>query len=656
MANKTQYLDNLGNTVTRASKQTPNASSFFTSTYNWVKKMELEEPPWGLVRADYVDNRIRDEWLMTVSRAEPHLSSVLSTAITLDANRQWKLIGGRNQVKRFVKKFREFDNGLGFRSLQELNATNFYSSDLGAIVEIETDGRDGPLESLYHSDSTRFRLGKKGVVKYDSDDGVITWPKNTFYRLASQRSTQDKYNLLGYCSISRCIKLAQIMIAVVEHNLEKLGHIAPKGILFIQAEDLTQEAWDEAMQAREMVYVTGTGNKYYDDVMTIVDRAAKGELLALSELPERFDPFQFTDYMMKGYALAFGRPVRAFWSLNSGNFGGGTETKVQAEQATYGGGADFILASQEQVQWLLPESLIFEYEVEDTGGKFQKAEVDKLLIDAANSMLTLGITPERAQEWLAEKSVIPSEWTEAPVEVADTGVMKQRLLDTDQVQRCLNDNPDEAIVVYESPSVKYPTGRYRTLWNNKREAVGKSWLVSFEKKKSRQAEIGDYDEDSGDVGNFMYAAAAESYLSQIEDPDEAEEEALALALLLLQNDDISDDNIRTLEALLLLALPVFIIDLLSKLREDSNNAEDLMWELHPERWDSRLGYFSNLGMLYGRDLQEELTWVYGDTQHCVDCEDLNGQTHTVEEWIKIGFVPQSPDLSCKGFFCDCKFV
>ena len=357
-----QTLDELGDKVQReiidrSTKQKPDENTFFTSTYNWVKKAEMIEPEWGNKRSTWVDNRERDRWLMMMARAEPHLSSVLSTAVTLDGNRQFKIVGGRNQVLRFTNMFSEFDDGRGFRTMQELNATNYYSSDAGAIVEIETDGKNGPLMSLYHTDSTRFRLGKKRTLKYDTVD---IWNRDSYYRLASQMSTEDKYNTLGYSAISRCLKLAQIMIAVVEHNLEKLGHLAPKGILFIQAEDLTQESWDEAMQAREAVYVTNTGNQYYDEVMTVVDRAAKGDLLALSELPDNFDTFQFTDYMIKGYALAFGRDVRAFWSLNSGNFGGGTEAKIQSEKATYAGGAEFILASQEQIQKLLPPSILFE--------------------------------------------------------------------------------------------------------------------------------------------------------------------------------------------------------------------------------------------------------------------------------------------------------
>lgn len=649
-------LEQLGEKVERASKQTPEPGTFFTSTYNWVKKLESDVPEWGITRSDYVDNRDRDRWLMMMGRAEPHLASVLATAVTLDANRQYRLIGGRNQVYRFVEKFRAFDNGLGFRSLQELNAMNYYNSDVGSIVEIETLGKkgDGPLQSLYHTDPTRFRLVTDGSLKYDSDTGVVPWKANSFYRLASQRSTESRYNLLGFSAISRCIKLAQTMIAVVEHNLEKLGHIAPRGILFIQAEDLTQEAWDEAMAARETVYVKNTGNKYYDDVMVLVDRAAKGDLLALSQLPDRFDPFQFTDYMMKGYALSFGRPVRAFWSLNSGNFGGGTETKVQAEQATYGGAAEFILASQEQLQWLLPDSLLFEYEVEDLSGKLQRAEVESTLIEAAKGLLEIGVSPEYTQQWLAERGVLPAEWTDTPTEVADNGVMKARLLETEQVQRALENTPSEPIVMYESPSMAYPTGRFRRLWNNKEHAVGKSWVVS--KKLVRQANIEDYEEEGeSSRGDFMLVAAAEAMLSEYQDPDDTEEEALALALLMLNNEaERTEDNVNALLELLALIIPATVLLKLINLRRLSDDAVEGVELLYPERWNSRIRYFQNLGKLYGGDPDEELTWYLGDTiEHCGDCGPLDGVTKTIVEWIAGGVFPQDPTLECGGFYCDC---
>ena len=49
------------------------------------------------------------------------------------------------------------------------------------------------------------------------------------------------------------------------------------------------------------------------------------------------------------------------------------------------------------------------------------------------------------------------------------------------------------------------------------------------------------------------------------------------------------------------------------------------------------------------------TWRLGNTiQHCTDCATLNGQTHTADEWRRAGISPQSPDLECGGWNCDCR--
>ena len=49
-------------------------------------------------------------------------------------------------------------------------------------------------------------------------------------------------------------------------------------------------------------------------------------------------------------------------------------------------------------------------------------------------------------------------------------------------------------------------------------------------------------------------------------------------------------------------------------------------------------------------------WVYGDTKHCTDCEGLNGVILSAEEWRRAGIQPQSPDLECGGWNCQCQFV
>lgn len=42
--------------------------------------------------------------------------------------------------------------------------------------------------------------------------------------------------------------------------------------------------------------------------------------------------------------------------------------------------------------------------------------------------------------------------------------------------------------------------------------------------------------------------------------------------------------------------------------------------------------------------------------HCTDCQRLNGQVHTAQEWVASGFWPQGAGLECGGFNCGCRFV
>ena len=58
----------------------------------------------------------------------------------------------------------------------------------------------------------------------------------------------------------------------------------------------------------------------------------------------------------------------------------------------------------------------------------------------------------------------------------------------------------------------------------------------------------------------------------------------------------------------------------------------------------------------GRVEEPRYTWRLGATeQHCSDCLFFNGQTLTASEWRQLP-APQSPDLECGGWLCDCSLV
>jgi hypothetical protein len=54
--------------------------------------------------------------------------------------------------------------------------------------------------------------------------------------------------------------------------------------------------------------------------------------------------------------------------------------------------------------------------------------------------------------------------------------------------------------------------------------------------------------------------------------------------------------------------------------------------------------------------EQKLIWIYGDTEHCNDCLHLNGIVAWASEWEEVGIRPQSSDLECGGWRCQCQLI
>ncbi len=50
---------------------------------------------------------------------------------------------------------------------------------------------------------------------------------------------------------------------------------------------------------------------------------------------------------------------------------------------------------------------------------------------------------------------------------------------------------------------------------------------------------------------------------------------------------------------------------------------------------------------------QKLKWVLGDTDHCNSCLSLSGKVKRGKFWLSSGILPQSRQLECGGFNCQC---
>lgn len=458
-----------------------NPQQFFASIYAWVQAAELEAPVWN------VDSRRRDAWLSTFWRREPHLAGVLNSVVAIDKNRGWTLTGGRMKVRRYETILRR--NTLaapdlaGWRDFMTTQSMAYYTSDIGAIAEIGREGEGGPLRALYHLDTTKCYLtgDVERPLRYINTKDA--WAADDYFRVPSLPSIDENMRGLGICALSRVLDLARLMVAIYMHDEEKLLARAPKGLLLLQG--ITEEQWSTAMRARD-AKLDERERQYFGAVAVLASEGLENvdaKLVALSQLPDGFNLEQFTNLLMYGYALAFGYDPIEFWPVAAGALGRGRETEIQDEKATGKGATDFVLGYQENLQDLLPEDVLYEFEERNDDANLKRAELTRAWAEAI-AVLAPGVPLLDAQEarsLLAEQGIIPAEWTEIDEELAvsDEGVerglryVRQRLMDDARVRRSLSTSMHEPIVRRH-----WPTGKEVVLWQSGAAALRRSsWQV-----------------------------------------------------------------------------------------------------------------------------------------------------------------------------------
>jgi hypothetical protein len=443
-----------------------NDQEMFTSVYNWV--MDCDAPP-----PYSKDSRKRDSWLREFWQGESYLAGILNSTVLIDANRGWTLTGGRNQVNRYIQVCHNFENGKGWRHYQRKSSLAFRTADIGSVSEIGREGKNGPMRTLWNIDPTRCRFtgGTQTTMRYYPGNNAKSIPlrDQDYLSVISMPSTDETYNDLGYCGVSRAIELATTMIAIYQHDHEQLGARAPRGLLLLK--NVTETMWENAMAAREEK-LDGMERKYYGGVAVLASPMAEdidAKLIALSNLPRDFDRKVFTDLYMYGLALIFGFDASEFWPVSGGVIGRGTETELQHEKATTKGVDDYPSTWREKFQGQLPETVLFEFDRRDETGDLQAAEVKQAQADVITSMYEAGlqqgvplIDRAEARQLLSEAGLIPNEWTAVEEDITaddtdahDTEQLKADLWRNPYVQRSLFKRPNEAIVRYHWDGMKH---------------------------------------------------------------------------------------------------------------------------------------------------------------------------------------------------------
>jgi len=203
-------------------------------------------------------------------------------------------------------------------------------------------------------------------------------------------------------------------------------------------------------------------------------------------LPDNINIETTTNLLLYAYALCFGYDPIEFWPVQAGALGRGRETDIQHRKGTGKGGMEFVFGLQDRLQQELPPTLLFQFEERDAEGELIDAQIHKAWADVAKVLTDGGVlTPEQARMYLADKSVIPSEWAEISEQAAvdDEGVerglkhMREQALENESVRRAIYEYPHEPIVRRRFDP-RLNAVKEIVLWDKAEDAIQRSkWIA-----------------------------------------------------------------------------------------------------------------------------------------------------------------------------------
>jgi len=634
-------------------------AQLFGGVISWAASSLLREPSERASRREW------DAFYRSIARQEPFLASVLAGAVMIDANREWTLTGVRSQVVRYrhiLQQVRAESTAVGMRPFVEWLASSYYTTQMGWVAEVGSEGEGGPLAQLWAVDPCRCELlgGAAGELAYYSiAGGKQTWLYGRDYlRACSQTSTDERLLGYGWPAVARCYELAKIMLGVYHHYLARLGAATPDAILSHNA--MTDEQWQQVLQARETIL--RDNSSYLNSIIAVGNPGGdppRFELTTLSSLPDRFDIEQWTLVLLRGYQAAFGYGAGEFYPESYGVIGRGKEQEQQHRSSTGKGGKDFSLKFTEQLNSRLPRTVSFAFDERDVAGEQEDAELRRVKAAAIAEMAgwavkvggveTSVLTREQILQLAARDGVIPPEWTPEDETVTVSSE------DTDIAERIQRVAPDEPVVRYYSR-----TDSLRVLCLARRCSIGVSGLAGKqilpEVRRSTNGYVRSYRDQ-------LLRAVYDAYRTHDAVSLRRAHRVLvrSVADMVFREglreggadpDEMDDDDRRIVNEWVTEQL-AHVNDFASDVIAAHTDTERIRILARIEMWADAVRTLGGKGELSAKGNAMYTFTGQDGADSCMDCQRLKGQRHRAKWWLVHNLVPHAgnSNFECGGWQC-----
>lgn len=273
--------------------------------------------------------------------------------------------------------------------------TGFLNRDAGGSMEILRSGpgdKSGPALGIKHFDESRLQPtgNPEYPMLYTRRDGkMIRIHRSQIRTIVDMPDGRDDYLGVGFCSVSRSLATAHILMDIVKYKRERLSDLPPAAFLFLN--NMTQRQWaDLTGQYDTKQY--NSGNEVWRNLLVAfgLDPAfpVKADLLEFSKLYDSYNDKDFTNLAIYTFALAFRVDPREFWPVSGGPLGTAHEADIQDKKAKSKGEGVIFSAIERAFNHpdVLPPEVTMRFDYRDTEEDKQAAEIRGIKIQNIRRM------------------------------------------------------------------------------------------------------------------------------------------------------------------------------------------------------------------------------------------------------------------------------
>lgn len=300
--------------------------------------------PWG------VDQKRRDQQLREFWPSEPYLAGAIANVSFRNASEDWEIQHASDAIVQAVTEMlmrASTGDKIGWTDFVKKFSQDLYTTDNGAFIElIRDEGMDanskfkGPMApvigiaSIDSNQCTRTGNAEFPVVYTDREGKLHKLHWWEIIPFSDFPSAIEKMNGVGYCSVTRSLRLAQIMKSTEIFKDEKISGRNIKDIHIVGG--VSKTALDDAVK-RTKEQANNMGNMRFIEnaILASLDpeKPVSVATVELASLPEGFDEDKMMVWYIGGLALNLGVDYQELAPLPGGGIGSGNQSDILSKKS-----------------------------------------------------------------------------------------------------------------------------------------------------------------------------------------------------------------------------------------------------------------------------------------------------------------------------------